>query len=133
MGAFCITGGLQRRTKEASSADAGSASYFKYVEVLFQAVSPAGEAWGKQQESFRWTFRRARRPGTRCTSRCWRTREINERRRLGVAVIAVDIADQEAARRILGDVRPEVLVLNAGTPPRTWGGSTSCTAPGRPM
>ena len=38
--------------------------------------------------------------------------------RLGVAVIAADVTDQEAARRILADVRPEVLVLNAGTPPR---------------
>ena len=39
--------------------------------------------------------------------------------------VLVDITDQEAAQRILGDVRPEVLVLNAGKPPRTWGGSTS--------
>jgi NAD(P)-dependent dehydrogenase (short-subunit alcohol dehydrogenase family) len=38
--------------------------------------------------------------------------------RLGVAVIAADVTDDEAARRILADVRPEVLVLNAGTPPR---------------
>jgi NAD(P)-dependent dehydrogenase (short-subunit alcohol dehydrogenase family) len=37
--------------------------------------------------------------------------------RLGVAVIAADVTDQEAARRVLADVRPEVLVLNAGTPP----------------
>ena len=37
--------------------------------------------------------------------------------RLGVAVIAADVTDQEAARRILADVRPEVLVLNAGAPP----------------
>ena len=39
-------------------------------------------------------------------------------RRLGVAVIAADITDEGAAQRILADVRPEVLVLNAGTPPR---------------
>ena len=38
--------------------------------------------------------------------------------RHGVAVIAADVTDQEAARRILADVRSEVLVLNAGTPPR---------------
>ena len=45
--------------------------------------------------------------------------------RLDVAVIAGDVTDQEAARRIFADVRPEVAVLNAGAPPRTWGGSTS--------
>ena len=38
--------------------------------------------------------------------------------RLGVAVIAADVTDEGAAQRILADVRPEVLVLNAGTPPR---------------
>ena len=38
--------------------------------------------------------------------------------RLGVAVIPADVTDQEAAQRILADVRPEVLVLNAGTTPR---------------
>ena len=37
---------------------------------------------------------------------------------LGVAVIPADITDKEAAQRILADIRPEVLVLNAGTPPR---------------
>jgi NAD(P)-dependent dehydrogenase (short-subunit alcohol dehydrogenase family) len=37
--------------------------------------------------------------------------------RLGVDVIAADVTDQEAARRILDVARPEVLVLNAGTPP----------------
>jgi NAD(P)-dependent dehydrogenase (short-subunit alcohol dehydrogenase family) len=40
------------------------------------------------------------------------------KQRLGVAVIAADVTDQEAAQRILADVRPDVLVLNAGTPPR---------------
>ena len=44
--------------------------------------------------------------------------------RLGVAVVVADVTAQEAARRILADVYPEVLVLNAGTP-RAWGGSTS--------
>jgi NAD(P)-dependent dehydrogenase (short-subunit alcohol dehydrogenase family) len=38
--------------------------------------------------------------------------------RLGVAVISADVTDQEAASRILADVRPEILVLNAGTTPR---------------
>src|SRR5262245_27178314 len=38
--------------------------------------------------------------------------------RLAVAVIPADVTDKEAAQRILADVRPEVLVLNAGTPPR---------------
>jgi NAD(P)-dependent dehydrogenase (short-subunit alcohol dehydrogenase family) len=38
--------------------------------------------------------------------------------RLGVAVIAADVTDDGAARRILAEVRPEILVLNAGTPPR---------------
>jgi NAD(P)-dependent dehydrogenase (short-subunit alcohol dehydrogenase family) len=39
-------------------------------------------------------------------------------RRLGVAVIQADVTDERAAQRILADVRPEVLVLNAGTKPR---------------
>jgi NAD(P)-dependent dehydrogenase (short-subunit alcohol dehydrogenase family) len=40
------------------------------------------------------------------------------RDRLGVATISSDVTDEDAARRILADVRPEVLVLNAGaTPP----------------
>jgi NAD(P)-dependent dehydrogenase (short-subunit alcohol dehydrogenase family) len=39
-------------------------------------------------------------------------------RRLGVAVISADIADESAAWRVLSDVRPEVLVLNAGATPR---------------
>ena len=38
--------------------------------------------------------------------------------RLGVAVIAADVTDEGAAQRILADVRPEVLVLNAGATPR---------------
>jgi NAD(P)-dependent dehydrogenase (short-subunit alcohol dehydrogenase family) len=40
------------------------------------------------------------------------------KQKLGVAVIPADITDKEAAQRILADIRPEVLVLNAGTPPR---------------
>jgi NAD(P)-dependent dehydrogenase (short-subunit alcohol dehydrogenase family) len=40
------------------------------------------------------------------------------KQRLGVAVIAADVTDEGAAQSILADVRPEVLVLNAGTPPR---------------
>jgi NAD(P)-dependent dehydrogenase (short-subunit alcohol dehydrogenase family) len=38
--------------------------------------------------------------------------------RLGVAVIPADVTDAGAAQRILADVRPEVLVLNAGATPR---------------
>ena len=38
--------------------------------------------------------------------------------RLGVAVIPADVTDEGAAQRILTDVRPEVLVLNAGATPR---------------
>jgi len=38
--------------------------------------------------------------------------------RLGVAVIAADVTDASTAQRILADVRPEVLVLNAGATPR---------------
>jgi NAD(P)-dependent dehydrogenase (short-subunit alcohol dehydrogenase family) len=37
--------------------------------------------------------------------------------RLGVETIAADIADAEAARRILAEVRPDILVLNAGATP----------------
>jgi hypothetical protein len=43
--------------------------------------------------------------------------------RLGVAVIPADVTDEGAAQRILADVRPEVLVLNAGAT-RAWGGSS---------
>ena len=38
--------------------------------------------------------------------------------RLGVAVIPADVTDEGAAQRILADVCPEVLVLNAGGTPR---------------
>jgi NAD(P)-dependent dehydrogenase (short-subunit alcohol dehydrogenase family) len=37
--------------------------------------------------------------------------------RLGVATIAADITDEAAAHGIVGDIRPDVLILNAGTPP----------------
>ena len=38
--------------------------------------------------------------------------------RLGVAVAPVDVTDEGAAQRILAEVRPDILVLNAGaTPP----------------
>jgi NAD(P)-dependent dehydrogenase (short-subunit alcohol dehydrogenase family) len=40
------------------------------------------------------------------------------RARLGVATISADVTDEAAAHRILGQVRPEILVLNAGVPPR---------------
>jgi NAD(P)-dependent dehydrogenase (short-subunit alcohol dehydrogenase family) len=38
--------------------------------------------------------------------------------RLGVATIAADVADENAAHRILAGVRPDILVLNAGATPR---------------
>lgn len=38
--------------------------------------------------------------------------------RLGVAAIAADVTDEAAAHRIVGDLSPDILVLNAGaTPP----------------
>jgi NAD(P)-dependent dehydrogenase (short-subunit alcohol dehydrogenase family) len=40
------------------------------------------------------------------------------RQRLGVAVAPADVTDEKAAQRILAEVRPDILVLNAGaTPP----------------
>src|SRR5882762_6578637 len=38
--------------------------------------------------------------------------------RLGVATIAADVTDETAAHRILAEVRPDILALNAGTKPR---------------
>jgi NAD(P)-dependent dehydrogenase (short-subunit alcohol dehydrogenase family) len=37
--------------------------------------------------------------------------------RLGVATIAADVTDETAAHRILSEVRPDILALNAGTTP----------------
>lgn len=37
--------------------------------------------------------------------------------RLGVATISADITDEAAAHRIVGEVRPDILVLNAGATP----------------
>ena len=37
--------------------------------------------------------------------------------RLGVATFAADVTDETAAHRILGQVRPDILVLNAGAKP----------------
>jgi NAD(P)-dependent dehydrogenase (short-subunit alcohol dehydrogenase family) len=40
------------------------------------------------------------------------------RARLGVATISADVTEEAAAHRVLGEVRPDILVLNAGaTPP----------------
>ena len=39
------------------------------------------------------------------------------RARLGVATISADVTDETAAHRILAEVRPDILVLNAGAPP----------------
>ena len=39
------------------------------------------------------------------------------RTRLRVATISADVTDESAAHRILTEVRPDILVLNAGTPP----------------
>jgi NAD(P)-dependent dehydrogenase (short-subunit alcohol dehydrogenase family) len=38
--------------------------------------------------------------------------------RLGVAVIPADVTDGGAAQRILAEIRPDILVLNAGAKPR---------------
>jgi NAD(P)-dependent dehydrogenase (short-subunit alcohol dehydrogenase family) len=38
--------------------------------------------------------------------------------RLGVATISADVTDEAAAHRILGEVRPDILALNAGAKPR---------------
>lgn len=38
--------------------------------------------------------------------------------RLGVATIAADVTDEAAAKRILAEVRPDILALNAGAVPR---------------
>jgi len=38
--------------------------------------------------------------------------------RLGVATIRADVTDEDAAYRILGEVRPDIVVLNAGAAPR---------------
>src|SRR3981081_1054250 len=40
------------------------------------------------------------------------------RARLGVAAICADVTDETAAHRILAEIRPEILVLNAGATPR---------------
>ena len=40
------------------------------------------------------------------------------RGRLGVATISADVTDEAAAQRILAEVRPDILVLNAGAAPR---------------
>src|SRR6266550_4626158 len=39
------------------------------------------------------------------------------RARLGVATISADVTDERAAHRILAEVRPDILVLNAGATP----------------
>ncbi len=40
------------------------------------------------------------------------------RARLGVATISADVTEETAAHRILAEVRPDILALNAGAPPR---------------
>ena len=40
------------------------------------------------------------------------------RARLGVATISADVTDENAAHRILAEVRPDILALNAGATPR---------------
>jgi len=40
------------------------------------------------------------------------------RAQLGVATISADVTDETAAHRILSQVRPDILVLNAGAKPR---------------
>ena len=45
-------------------------------------------------------------------------RSQSVRARLGVATISADVTDETAANRILGEVRPDILALNAGATPR---------------
>src|SRR6266704_6929078 len=40
------------------------------------------------------------------------------RTRLGVATISADVTDETAAHRILAEIRPDILALNAGAKPR---------------
>ncbi len=40
------------------------------------------------------------------------------RARLGVATISADVTDETAAHRVLAEVRPDILALNAGAKPR---------------
>ncbi|MGO4129376.1 SDR family oxidoreductase [Inquilinus sp. YAF38] len=40
------------------------------------------------------------------------------RARLGVATISADVTDETAARHIVAEIRPDILVLNAGAKPR---------------
>jgi NAD(P)-dependent dehydrogenase (short-subunit alcohol dehydrogenase family) len=40
------------------------------------------------------------------------------KQRLGVATISADVTDESAAHRIVAEVRPDILVLNAGATPR---------------
>src|SRR5882762_8374466 len=40
------------------------------------------------------------------------------RARLGVATISADVTDETAAHRVLAEIRPDILVLNAGAKPR---------------
>src|SRR5258707_2994494 len=40
------------------------------------------------------------------------------RARLGVAAISADVTDETAAHRILAEIRPDILALNAGAKPR---------------
>src|SRR3982075_3835590 len=40
------------------------------------------------------------------------------RARLGVATISADVTDETAAHRMLAEVRPDILALNAGAKPR---------------
>src|SRR6266853_2720443 len=43
---------------------------------------------------------------------------MSVRAQLGVATISADVTDESAARRILAEVHPDILVLNAGAKPR---------------
>ena len=38
--------------------------------------------------------------------------------RLGVATISADVTDRDAANRIIADIQPDILALNAGVTPR---------------
>ncbi|CDZ54171.1 Putative dehydrogenase/oxidoreductase [Neorhizobium galegae bv. orientalis] len=72
-------------------------------------VEAAGSAWGW------WRRLLIRRQG----SRLWRINPMRLRRSEPdwALTIAADVRDEAAAHRILSDVRPDILVLNAGSKP----------------
>jgi len=63
----------------------------------------------------------AKRDGCRPRRRC---ACVRPRPGLGVATISADVTDETAARRILAEVRPDILALKRRHDPRRWAGWT---------